>query len=165
MLRKIKKLTGVAALGLLALTRGNALAEDVTLRGASLFDNDHAYTNTMVKCGELVNEYYDGDVEFDIRLNSELGIEPDYVNFLVQGVAIDFAIIALSNLARFAPSVPLMDMPFVKTCRLPWSRRARKRVTMVVGLNLVRTAKNFSRWLTMVRSKWLNSLIETSFSR
>ena len=43
----------------------------------------------------------------------ELGIEPDYVNFLNQGVAIDYAIIAPSNLARFAPSVPLMDMPFV----------------------------------------------------
>ena len=68
---------------------------------------------TLVKFGELVNEYYDGDVTFDLRLNSELGIEPDYVNFLTQGVAIDYAIIAPSNLARFAPDVPLMDMPFV----------------------------------------------------
>ncbi|MDC0434383.1 TRAP transporter substrate-binding protein [bacterium] len=103
-----------AALALAATSlMGNAYAQDITLRGASLFDNDHAYTKTLVKFGELVNEYYDGDVTFDLRLNSELGIEPDYVNFLTQGVAIDYAIIAPSNLARFAPDVPLMDMPFV----------------------------------------------------
>ena len=66
-----------------------------------------------MKFGELVNEYADEEVTFDLRLNSELGIEPDYVNFLTQGVAIDYAIIAPSNLARFADSLPLMDMPFV----------------------------------------------------
>lgn len=92
---------------------GNVQAADVTLKGASLFDNDHAYSKTLIKFSELVNEYYEGDVAFDLRGNSELGIEPDYVNFLTQGVAIDYAIIAPSNLARFAPSVPLMDMPFV----------------------------------------------------
>ncbi|MDV7145454.1 TRAP transporter substrate-binding protein [Tropicimonas sp. TH_r6] len=89
-----------------------AAAADMTLRGASLFDDDHAYTKTLRKFGELVNEYAGEEIEFDLRLNSELGIEPDYVNFLTQGVAIDYAIIAPSNLARFADSLPLMDMPF-----------------------------------------------------
>ncbi|NDR58495.1 TRAP transporter substrate-binding protein [Pseudoruegeria sp. M32A2M] len=89
-----------------------AAAADMTLRGASLFDENHAYTKTLMKFGELVNEYSGEDIEFDLRLNSELGIEPDYVNFLTQGVAIDYAIIAPSNLARFADSLPLMDMPF-----------------------------------------------------
>ena len=114
MFQKLKKLTCAAALVGAALSiSGMAQAQDVSLRGASLFDNDHAYSKTLIKFSELVNEYYDGDVAFDLRGNSELGIEPDYVNFLTQGVAIDYAIIAPSNLARFAPSVPLMDMPFV----------------------------------------------------
>jgi len=108
----IRKLAGAAALTFMAFV-GNAQAADITLKGASLFDNDHAYSKTLIKFSELVNEYYDGEVAFDLRGNSELGIEPDYVNFLTQGVAIDYAIIAPSNLARFAPSVPLMDMPFV----------------------------------------------------
>lgn len=102
-----------AMAGSLALTSVGVEAQEMTLRGASLFDNEHAYSKTLIRFGELVNEYYDGDVTFDLRGNSELGIEPDYVNFLNQGVAIDYAIIAPSNLARFAPSVPLMDMPFV----------------------------------------------------
>jgi len=40
-----------------------------------------------------VNENYRG-LDFDLRGNSELGIEDDYVDFLTQGVAIDYAIIA-----------------------------------------------------------------------
>jgi len=112
MFQQIRKLAGATALAIAAIV-GNAQAADVTLKGASLFDNDHAYSKTLIKFSELVNEYYEGDVAFDLRGNSELGIEPDYVNFLTQGVAIDYAIIAPSNLARFAPSVPLMDMPFV----------------------------------------------------
>ena len=112
MLTSIKKLACATVVALTALG-SNANAADITMRGASLFDNEHAYSKTLIKFSELVNEYYDKEVAFDLRGNSELGIEPDYVNFLTQGVAIDYAIIAPSNLARFAPSVPLMDMPFV----------------------------------------------------
>jgi len=112
-MKHLSKLAGSVALTVCALSF-NVQAQETTLRGASLFDNDHAYSKTLIKFSELVNEYYEGDdVTFDLRGNSELGIEPDYVNFLTQGVAIDYAIIAPSNLARFAPSVPLMDMPFV----------------------------------------------------
>lgn len=112
MLPSIRKMACATAVLLTAFV-SNVNAADVTLRGASLFDNDHAYSKTLIKFSELVNEYSDKEVAFDLRGNSELGIEPDYVNFLTQGVAIDYAIIAPSNLARFAPSVPLMDMPFV----------------------------------------------------
>lgn len=100
-----------SGLGLAAVTP--AYAQDVTLRGASMFDDNHAFTKTMVEFANLVDEYYDGDVTFDLRLNGELGVEQDYVNFLQQGVAIDYTIMAPSNMAKFAPSIPLMDMPFL----------------------------------------------------
>lgn len=96
-----------------ALTFSAASAETV-LRGASLFDDDHAYTKTLRKFAELVNENYDGDdIEFKVWLNGELGDESDFVTFLNQGVAIDYTILAPSNMAKFAPSIPLMDMPFL----------------------------------------------------
>ncbi|MEO9274918.1 TRAP transporter substrate-binding protein [Marinomonas sp. 5E14-1] len=85
----------------------------VTLRGASMFDDNHTFTKTMVKFDDLVSQYYKGDVDFDLRLNGEFGVEKDYVTFLNQGVAIDYTILAPSNMARFAPSIPLMDMPFL----------------------------------------------------
>jgi len=95
-----------------ALTFTAASAETV-LRGASMFDENHAYTKTMRKFEELVKANYDGDVEFKMWLNGELGDEDDFVTFLNQGVAIDYTVLAPSNMAKFAPSIPLMDMPFL----------------------------------------------------
>ncbi|MGR3724077.1 TRAP transporter substrate-binding protein [Abyssibius alkaniclasticus] len=103
--------TGAALFG--ALAASGAGAQEVTLRGASMFDEAHAFTRTMVRFAELVEEKYDGDVTFDLRLNGELGVEADYVTFLQQGVAIDYTIMAPSNMATFAPAIPLMDMPFL----------------------------------------------------
>ena len=63
-------IAGLATLG--AMTSVNAA--DLTLRGASLFDNEHAYTKTLIKFAELVNEQADEKVTFDLRGNSELGL-------------------------------------------------------------------------------------------
>ena len=101
------------AAGMSAVSAVNVQAEEIALRGASMFDDNHAFTKTMVKFAELVDQNYDGDVVFDLRLNGELGVESDYVTFLQQGVAIDYTIMAPSNMASFAPSIPLMDMPFL----------------------------------------------------
>jgi tripartite ATP-independent transporter DctP family solute receptor len=111
-LKKVMKTT-VAGVTFAALAVSAASVSAETLRGASMFDENHTFTKTMVKFGELVEQYYTGDVEFDLRLNGELGVEKDYVTFLNQGVAIDYTILAPSNMARFAPSIPLMDMPFL----------------------------------------------------
>ena len=114
MIKNLKKRIACAAVaGLAVMAASSVSAAGMTLRGASLFDNEHSYSKTLIKFGELVSEKAGEEITFDLRGNSELGIEPDYVNFLTQGVAIDYAIIAPSNLARFAPSLPLMDMPFV----------------------------------------------------
>ncbi|MCL4151367.1 UNVERIFIED_CONTAM: hypothetical protein GTU68_061920 [Idotea baltica] len=102
----------VGAIAATAITATSVSAE-TALRGASLFDEEHAYTKTLREFERLVTENYDGDVTFDISLNGELGDESDFVTFLQQGVAIDYAIMAPSNMATFAPSIPLMDMPFL----------------------------------------------------
>ncbi|MGO4906780.1 TRAP transporter substrate-binding protein [Pseudorhodobacter sp. W20_MBD10_FR17] len=99
----------VVATSLLASTA----SAQTTLRGASMFDENHAYTKTLRKFADLVKENYDGDVTFDLRLNGELGVESDYVTYLNQGVAVDYTILAPSNMAVFSPSIPLMDMPFL----------------------------------------------------
>jgi tripartite ATP-independent transporter DctP family solute receptor len=89
-----------------------SVAAETALRGASLFDEEHAYTKTLREFERLVGEQAD-DVTFEVSLNGELGDESDFVTFLQQGVAIDYAIMAPSNMATFAPSIPLMDMPFL----------------------------------------------------
>jgi TRAP-type C4-dicarboxylate transport system substrate-binding protein len=98
---------------LAATLTGPALAQNITLRGASMFDEEHAFTKTMREFERLVGEYSNNTIAFDLRLNGELGVEADYVTYLNQGVAVDYTIMAPSNMATFSQSIPLMDMPFL----------------------------------------------------
>ncbi|SES94627.1 TRAP transporter substrate-binding protein [Oceanicella actignis] len=98
---------------LAAAVAAPAAAADMTLRGASMFDEEHAFTKTLREFERLATEYTGGALDFDLRLNGELGVEKDHVTYLNQGVAVDYAIMAPSNMATFAPSAPLMDMPFL----------------------------------------------------
>lgn len=104
---------GLVASAILACSLSTAQAQDVTLRGASMFDEEHAFTKTLRVFENAVAAAYDGEVAFDLRLNGELGVESDYVTFLNQGVAVDYTILAPSNMAVFSESIPLMDMPFL----------------------------------------------------
>jgi len=107
------KFMAIAATTAATIVAAPVAAQDVTLRGASLFDEEHAYTKTLRELERLVGEYSGDAVEFDLRLNGELGDEADFATFLSQGVAVDYAVMAPSNMATFAESIPLMDMPFL----------------------------------------------------
>ncbi|MBC9867836.1 MAG: C4-dicarboxylate ABC transporter substrate-binding protein, partial [Opitutae bacterium] len=61
----------------LALTAGFVVCaknDTITLRGASQFDENHAFTRTLRKFEELVKTHYGKHVEFEIYLKSELGL-------------------------------------------------------------------------------------------
>jgi tripartite ATP-independent transporter DctP family solute receptor len=100
--------------GLLSLFSISCSKSDtIKLRGASQFDETHAYTRTLLKFKELVTEYYGQPVEFEIYMNSELGLEKDYFGYMSQGRAVDFAIVSPSHMSTFSKAAPLMDMPFL----------------------------------------------------
>jgi tripartite ATP-independent transporter DctP family solute receptor len=94
----------------------------IKLRGASQFGEDHAFTRTIRKFEELVKEYYDKPVEFELYLNSELGLEKDYFAYMAQGIAIDYGIVSPSHMSTFSQSAPLMDMPFLFRDLDHWNR-------------------------------------------
>jgi TRAP-type transport system periplasmic protein len=101
-----------------ALTLGGAglaNAATITLNGASQFDEEHAFTKTMRKFEELVQQYYQGpeELEFILHLNSELGLEKDYFAYMSQGISVDYAVVAPSHMSTFSQMAPLMDMPFL----------------------------------------------------
>jgi tripartite ATP-independent transporter DctP family solute receptor len=102
-----------AAIALLGVSV--ASADTITLNGASQFDDDHAFTKTMVKFEELVRQYYKGpeQLEFVLHKNSELGLEKDYFAYMSQGISVDYAVVAPSHMSTFSPMAPLMDMPFL----------------------------------------------------
>lgn len=108
--RITRLLTGGVAFLALA---GAAAAQDVTLVGASQFDEDHAFTKTMREFERLVGECYSGEVTFELHLNSELGLEKDYFENMSQGIAVDYAVFSPAHASTFSQMAPLMDMPFL----------------------------------------------------
>ena len=47
-------------------------ADAIVLKGATQFDENHAFTRTIRKFEELVKNYYDGSVEFELEFCVEL---------------------------------------------------------------------------------------------
>jgi len=108
------KLTTALLAGAAALVLGaTAQAQAVTLVGASQFDESHAFTKTMREFERLVTECYSGDVEFDLHLNSELGLEKDYFENMSKAIAVDYAVVSPAHMSTFSQMAPLMDMPFL----------------------------------------------------
>lgn len=96
--------------------------EVITLRGATQFDEKHAFTRTIRRFEELVREYYDGPVRFELYTNSELGLEKDYFAYMSQGIAVDYGIVSPSHMSTFSSAAPLMDMPFLFRDIDHWNR-------------------------------------------
>jgi tripartite ATP-independent transporter DctP family solute receptor len=87
--------------------------EIITLKGATQFGEDHAFTRTIRKFEELVKEYYHGPVKFELYLNRELGVEKDYFAYMSQGISVDYGIVSPSHMSNFSDTAPLMDVPFL----------------------------------------------------
>ena len=83
------------------------------LIGAVQFDESHAFTKALRKFEEEAGKCSGGSLEFDLHLNSELGLEKDYFENMSQGIAVDYAIVAPSHMSTFSQKAPLMDMPFL----------------------------------------------------
>ena len=106
----------VAAAAVAALSGVPGLAgaqQAITLHGASQFNEDHAFTKTMVKFEELVKQYYGKPVNFVLHKNSELGLEKQYFEYMSQGKAVDFAVVSPAHMSTFSKGAPFIDAPFL----------------------------------------------------
>ena len=85
----------------------------VTLHGASQFNTDHPFTKGLLKFEELVKKYYGKPVNFVLHMNSELGLEKQYFEYMAQGRAVDYGIVSPAHMSTFAKAAPFIDAPFV----------------------------------------------------
>jgi TRAP-type transport system periplasmic protein len=115
MIEKWAKAVPVLALGvMLVVTAGSpGLAQTITLRGASQFDDNHPFNQGMLKFEELVKKYYGKPVTFVLHRTRELGLEKDYFSYMSQGITVDYAVVAPSHMATFSKAATIMDMPFL----------------------------------------------------
>ena len=112
--RTFCRFTLAAAVAAIAAAPGLAGAQEpITLHGASQFNEDHAFTKTMIKFGELVKQYYGKPINFIMHNNSELGLEKQYFEYMAQGKAVDFAVVSPAHMSTFSKSAPFIDAPFL----------------------------------------------------
>ena len=112
--RTFRQVTVGAAFAALSAIPGIAGAQQViTLHGASQFNDDHAFTKTMVKFEELVKQYYGKPINFVLHKNSELGLEKQYFEYMAQGKAVDFAVVSPAHMSTFSKAAPFIDAPFL----------------------------------------------------
>jgi TRAP-type C4-dicarboxylate transport system substrate-binding protein len=126
MLSTFRKTARAATAGVLAsvLFAPAVQAETITLHGASQFDETHAFTRLMRKFETLTQLYYTGPhkIEFVMHLNSELGLEKDYVAYMNQGLSVDYAVASPSHMSTFSKLATLLDPPMLYRDSGHWSR-------------------------------------------
>jgi len=129
------------AAGLAVAGAAAPAAAQIKLVGASQFSEDHAFTKTMRKFEELVQACYtDEPVEFEMHLNSELGLEKDYVAFMNQGISVDYAVASPAHMSTFSKMAPLMDMPFLFRDEDHWRKVLEADALKPVADDILKTA-------------------------
>jgi TRAP-type C4-dicarboxylate transport system substrate-binding protein len=121
----LSRLIMPTATALAALTLASAAqADKIVLHGASQFDEKHAFTRLMRKFEQLVKLYYNGEheIEFIMHLNSELGLEKDYVAYMNQGISVDYAVASPSHMSTFSKMATLLDPPMLYRDPGHWSK-------------------------------------------
>ena len=94
----------------------------ISLQGASQFNDDHAFTKAMAKFAELTQQYYGKPVNFTLHKNSSLGLEKQYFEYMAQGRAVDYAIVSPAHMSTFSKAAPFIDAPFLFRDLAHWNK-------------------------------------------
>jgi TRAP-type transport system periplasmic protein len=94
----------------------------ISLQGASQFNDDHAFTKAMAKFAELTQQYYGKPVNFTLHKNSSLGLEKQYFEYMSQGRAVDYAIVSPAHMSTFSKGAPFIDAPFLFRDLAHWNK-------------------------------------------
>ncbi len=116
-------LGGLAAAGATLATPHLARAQaPITLNGASQFNDEHVFTRAMKHFAARVVEHYGRPVNFVWHLNSSLGLEKQYFEYMSAGRAVDFAIVSPAHMSTFSRAAPFIDAPFLFRDLAHWNK-------------------------------------------
>ncbi|MXP62787.1 TRAP transporter substrate-binding protein [Roseomonas sp. M0104] len=101
---------------------GRAQAQAITLNGASQFNDEHAFTRSLVRFEELVKQYYGKPINFVLHKNSSLGLEKQYFEYMSQGRAVDYGIVSPAHMSTFSRAAPFIDAPFLFRDLAHWNK-------------------------------------------
>jgi len=69
-----------------------------------------------------LKQYYSGPVEIEIHHSGDIGTEKDFFEYMMHGLAVDFAIVAPSWMATWVNACSFMDTPFLFEDIGHWNR-------------------------------------------
>jgi tripartite ATP-independent transporter DctP family solute receptor len=122
-MRRRDVLAGGLALSAAAVTAPWVRAQaQITLHGASQFNDDHAFTKGLAKFAELTQQYYGKPINFVLHKNSELGLEKDYFAYMNQGISVDYAVVSPAHMSTFSRAAPFIDAPFLFRDLAHWNK-------------------------------------------
>ncbi|MBM1172571.1 TRAP transporter substrate-binding protein [Microvirga arabica] len=104
---------GFLGVGLALSISGVYAQQAIELHGASQFNDDHAFTKSLAKFGELLKSCYGKPLNIVLHKNSELGLEKQYFEYMSQGRAVDFAVVSPAHMSTFSKAAPFIDAPFL----------------------------------------------------
>jgi TRAP-type transport system periplasmic protein len=89
--------------------------QTIKLIGHTMLPKEHVYFRTVQKFADLTTQYYKGPIklEWDLHHSGDIGTEKDAIEYMLQGVAIDFAIISPAWIANWDKTATFMDAPFI----------------------------------------------------
>ena len=117
-----KRAAAFAALLLFASAAPSQAQQVITLNGAVQFNDDHAFTKSLVKFEELVKKYYGKPINFVLHKNASLGLEKQYFEYMAQGKAVDYAIVSPAHMSTFSKAAPFIDAPFLFSNLAHWNK-------------------------------------------
>jgi TRAP-type C4-dicarboxylate transport system substrate-binding protein len=106
----------------LAFAAPASAQQAIELHGASQFNDDHAFTKSLAKFGEVVKACYDKPINFVLHKNSELGLEKQYFEYMAAGRAVDYAIVSPAHMSTFSKAAPFIDAPFIFRDLAHWNK-------------------------------------------
>jgi len=88
-------------------------ADTIKLVGSTQVQEDSVYFRTLEKFSELVKEYYGKPIEFDLHHSGDIGNDIDVFENIVQGISVDFIMMAPSLMSNWDKPITFLDTPFL----------------------------------------------------
>ena len=99
-----------------------AEAKPIKMIGATQLPDTYVFYKTLVFFKNKVQEYYKGPLDITLHHSGAVGNEKDYIEYMIQGVSVDFAISAPSWAASFDKRVSFLDPPFLYRDLAHWDK-------------------------------------------
>ena len=113
MLLTVAVVTVLVVFSVTAAGQRDQAERPINLVGGVMLPEGHVFDQTVEMFRELLLEYYDGPLQVELHHSGTLGTEQDAVEYMIQGVAVDFYIVSPAWIANWDRAAAFIDAPFI----------------------------------------------------